>query len=266
MALKDRVIFRSVFMEYKGQPKISFSVDGVEKLSESTLPNHTVRQTRRVSLPAGCTGYNGQLFINPDFKGKVDYAVEKGSVEAYREKTLFHYFNVHFTGNITLQMFIDEVALKPNNGASASLSLSPRKNKTTDTRKIYVPPLAYGFEPHIQQTIKTTESGQIISSEPIALNPAFNKGLRLHSEFQATYQGECNLEIFLDGESILREWLPEQKIPQDGGYSTHKDYLPTDTNGHILQWMQLDGDGDIALFETDMTLADKEQPNIAGPQ
>jgi len=59
---------------------------------------------------------------------------------------------------------------------------------------------------------------------------------------------------------LFKEWLPEILIPQDGGYKTHKDYLPAGATGQVLQWVQLDGTGDIALFETDVTQLDQEPP------
>lgn len=265
MAVKPRLVFSAVLIEYVGQPKVSFFVDGAEKLSEVTLPEQTIRLTRRFSLPPGCTGYNGHLFINPEFRDIVDYNIESSPEESFRNNILYHYYDVTLTGNITLQLYLDETAFYPNNRHNTTLSVSPRDSKSQDTRKIFFSPLAYGYVPHIRQTIDATETGQIISANAVALPPTYTKGLRTHSEFQVTYQGECHLEIFMDGAKIHKGWLPEQKIDQDGGYVTHKDYLPAGTDGHVLQWIQSDGDGDIAVFETDMTLADKEQPNITNP-
>ena len=74
------------------------------------------------------------------------------------------------------------------------------------------------------------------------------------------------MAIYLDGELLSKEWLPEILIPQDGGYKTHKDYMPSNSTGQVLQWIQTDGDGDIALFETDQTLLDMEQPQQQTPQ
>jgi len=42
--------------------------------------------------------------------------------------------------------------------------------------------------------------------------------------------------------------------------------LPSNSSGQVLQWVQTDGDGDIALFETDQTLLDLEQPQKPTPQ
>ena len=266
MAIKQRVVFQSIIIEYSGQPKVSFSVDGTEKLAESTLPNHPVRQTRRFYLPVGCSGYTGQLFINPEFKDIVDYQIESSPEEKFRSNILYHYYDVSFTGTISLKISLDEQALRVNNGTITEVKFEPRDNKTQDNRKIFFPQLSYGYIPHIQQSIKSTETGQVLSAVPVAMPPQFTKGLRTHSEFQVTYQGKCHLEIFMDGAKIFHGWLPEHKVPQDGGYTTLKEYLPSGTNGNVLQWLQSAGDGEIVLFETDMTLADQEQPNISNPQ
>tara|TARA_R110002051_G_scaffold246064_2_gene305677 strand:+ start:173 stop:367 length:195 start_codon:yes stop_codon:yes gene_type:complete len=56
--IKDRQVFQSVLIEYEGKPIIKVAVDGTDVLTATgkTLPEHTVRQTRRVSLPQGVTG------------------------------------------------------------------------------------------------------------------------------------------------------------------------------------------------------------------
>ena len=102
--------------------------------------------------------------------------------------------------------------------------------------------------------------------KPVALSPKYYKGLKTHTEYQVTYQGQVEMALFLDGEQLSKEWLPEILIPQDGGYKTHKDYFPSNATGQVLQWVQTDGDGDIALFETDQTLLDMEQPQEPTPQ
>lgn len=265
MAIKQRLVFKSVLIEYINQPTVSFFVDGTEKLSATALPNHTIRKTRRFFLPSGAIGNTGQLFIASDFTDVIDFQIESTPEESYRNNVLYHYYDVAFTGTVTLKLFLDETEFNPNNSKVKQITISPRSSKAQDNRKVYFPALTYGYIPHIQQVIKTTEDGQIISAAPVALPPTYSKGLRTHSEFQVTYQGECNLEIYMDGRKIHEGFLPEQKIPQDGGYATFKDYLPAGTEGHVLQWLQSDGDGDIALLETDMTLADKEQPNVSNP-
>jgi len=53
--IKDRQVFQSILIEYEGKPTIKVTVDGSNVLTATgkTLPEHTVRQTRRVSLPQG---------------------------------------------------------------------------------------------------------------------------------------------------------------------------------------------------------------------
>jgi len=265
MAIKQRSVFRSVLIEYINQPAVSFFVDGTEKLASTLLPSHSIRKTRRFYLPPGAIGNTGQLYINSTFTDIVDHKIESIPEETYKQNSIYHYYDIAFTGTVTLKLFLDEAEFNPNNGKVRTLTMSPRSSKTQDNRKVYFPALSYGYIPHIQQVIETTEDGQLISANPVALPPVYSKGLRTHSEFQVTYQGECNLEIFLDGTKIHEGFLPEQKIPQDGGYTTLKDYLPSGSEGHVLQWLQSDGDGDIALLETDMTMSDREQPNVSNP-
>ena len=61
--IKDRQVFQSVLIEYEGKPTIKVTVDGTDVLTATgrTLPEHTVRQTRRISLPQGAQGYVAQM-------------------------------------------------------------------------------------------------------------------------------------------------------------------------------------------------------------
>ena len=61
--IKDRQVFQSFLIEYEGKPIVKVAVDGSNVLTASgkTLPEHTVRQTRRVSLPQGSQGYVAQI-------------------------------------------------------------------------------------------------------------------------------------------------------------------------------------------------------------
>ena len=161
---------------------------------------------------------------------------------------------------------MDETSVNPNNNINKTVSLRPRKGRKQDTIRVYFPPLSYGYIPHIEQIISSAQKGQILLSKPVALPVKYYKGLKTHTEYQATYQGNVELAIFMDGELLSKEWLPEIVIPQDGGYKTHKEYMPSGSTGQVLQWVQTDGDGDIALFETDQTLLDVEQPQQQTPQ
>jgi len=264
--IKDRQVFQSVLIEYEGKPIIKVAVDGDDVLTATgkTLPEHTVRQTRRISLPQGAQGYVAQMSSN--LTDITRYQFESQPESSFSENILFHYYEITFNKSLQVKLYMDEVSIKPNNNFNKVVSLKPRAGKIQDTIKVYFPPLSYGYIPHIEQVISSAQKGQILSSKPVALPIKYYKGLKTHTEYQVTYQGNVELALFMDGEQLSKEWLPEILIPQDGGYKTHKDYLPSNSSGQVLQWVQTDGDGDIALFETDQTLLDTEQPQQQTPQ
>jgi len=264
--IKDRQVFQSFLIEYEGKPTVKVTVDGDNVLTATgkTLPEHTVRQTRRVSLPQGAQGYVAQMSSN--LTDITRYQFEAQPESSFSENILFHYYEITFNKSLQVKMYMDEVSVKPNNNIDKIVTLKPRSGKIQDTVKVYFPPLSYGYIPHIEQVISSAQKGQILSSKPVALPVKYYKGLKTHTEYQATYQGNVELALFMDGELLSKEWLPEILIPQDGGYKTHKDYFPSNSSGQVLQWVQTDGDGDIALFETDQTLLDMEQPQQQTPQ
>ena len=264
--IKDRQVFQSFLIEYKGKPIVKVAVDGSNVLTATgkTLPEHTVRQTRRVSLPQGAQGYVAQM--SSSLTDITRYQFESQPESKFSENILFHYFEITFDKSLQVKMYMDEDSIKPNNSSSNIVTLKPRSGRIQDTVKVYFPPLSYGYIPHIEQVISSAQKGQILSSKPVALPAKYYKGLKTHTEYQVTYQGNVELALFMDGEQLAKEWLPEILIPQDGGYKTHKDYFPANSSGQVLQWVQTDGDGDIALFETDQTLLDQEQPQQQTPQ
>tara|TARA_R110002074_G_scaffold234639_1_gene406488 strand:- start:106 stop:909 length:804 start_codon:yes stop_codon:yes gene_type:complete len=264
--IKDRQVFQSVLIEYEGKPIVKVTVDGSDVLTASgkTLPEHTVRQTRRISLPQGAQGYVAQMSSN--LTDITRYQFESQPESSFSENILFHYYEITFNKSLQVKLYMDEVSIKPNNSINKVVSLKPRAGRIQDTIKVYFPPLSYGYIPHIEQVISSAQKGQILSSKPVALPIKYYKGLKTHTEYQVTYQGNVELALFMDGEQLSKEWLPEILIPQDGGYKTHKDYFPSNSSGQVLQWVQTDGDGDIALFETDQTLLDTEQPQQQTPQ
>jgi hypothetical protein len=264
--IKDRQVFQSFLIEYKGKPIVKVTVDGTNVLTTSgrTLPEHTVRQTRRVSLPQGSQGYVAQM--SSSLTDITRYQFESKPEASFSENILFHYYEITFDKSLQVKMYMDEDSIKPNNSNNNTVTLKPRSGRIQDTIKVYFPPLSYGYIPHIEQVISSAQKGQILSSKPVVLPVKYYKGLKTHTEYQVTYQGNVELAIFMDGEQLAKEWLPEILIPQDGGYKTHKDYFPSNSSGQVLQWVQTDGDGDIALFETDQTLLDVEQPQQQTPQ
>ena len=264
--IKDRQVFQSVLIEYEGKPTIKVTVDGSNVLTATgkTLPEHIVRQTRRVSLPQGAQGYVAQMSSN--LTDITRYQFESQPESSFSSNILFHYYEITFNKSLQVKLYMDEISIKPNNSISKVVALKPRKGRVQDTVKVYFPPLSYGYIPHIEQVISSAQKGQILSSKPVALPIKYYKGLKTHTEYQVTYQGNVELALFMDGEQLSKEWLPEILIPQDGGYKTHKVYFPANSSGQVLQWVQTDGDGDIALFETDQTLLDTEQPQQQTPQ
>ena len=56
--IKERNVFQSLLIEYIGKPTIKVTVDGDNILTTTgrMLPEHLVRQTRRISLPRGAHG------------------------------------------------------------------------------------------------------------------------------------------------------------------------------------------------------------------
>lgn len=256
--IRQRQVYQSVIVEYIDTPVINVSIDGSSVVSSLTLPEQTVRQTRIIALPETAIGFVPQFSstntsdIRHQFVGIPE--------DQFKDQQLFQYYEVTFKGSVRFNLFIDQVALKPNLSIKSYVDLSVRENRVQDTRKIFFPALSYGYIPHISQTLSNTNSGQIISARPVALPARFNKGIRRHSEYQVTYRDEVQLAVFLDGRKVVDRNLKDQQIPQDGGFTTFKDYFPSDSNGNVLQYMQTSGDGDIALFETDQTLLDVEQP------
>ena len=264
--IKERNVFQSLLIEYVGKPTIKVTVDGDDILTVTgrMLPEHLVRQTRRISLPKGAHGYVAQM--SSDLTDITRYQFESKPESSFRENVLYHYYELTFNKNLQVKLFMDEVSIKPNNSTDKSVTLKPRNKRNQDTVKVYFPPLTYGYIPHVEQVISLAQKGQILAVRPVALSPKYYKGLKTHTEYQVTYQGHVEMALFLDGELLSKEWLPEILIPQDGGYKTHKEYFPSNSTGQVLQWIQTDGDGDIALFETDQTLLDMEQPQQQTPQ
>ena len=101
-----------------------------------------------------------------------------------------------FKGSVRFNLFIDQVALKPNLSIKSYVDLSVRESRVQDTRKIFFPALSYGYIPHISQTIDNTNSGQIISARPVALPARFNKGIEDIVNIRLLTEMKCNLQSF----------------------------------------------------------------------
>ena len=113
--IKERNVFQAILIEYLGEPVIKATVDGTNILTPTgkRLPEHTVRQTRRVSLPKGSHGNVAQM--SSDSTDITRYQFESRPEGSFRENTLFHYYEITFNKNIQVKLFMDEVSINPNN-------------------------------------------------------------------------------------------------------------------------------------------------------
>lgn len=252
-----RQIVQAVNLRYKGQPTISVSVDGVPLVENLVLPAHNVMKNRRVCLPPGGIGYTPQL--QSTFQESLTYQFETIPDVEFSDQQLYHFYEVTFTGTVQLQIYVDEVEKSPNNSEESSVTLIPRGSRKIDTRRVYFPPLAYGWVPQLKQVIDSTVDSQVLSNRIRALPSRFFKGEREHSEIQVTHQGPLELEVFLDGKLLAEYRYGKDKYNEDA-FKTEKEYLPSSARGQILQWIQSDGTGEVASFESDITLTDREQP------
>ena len=63
----------------------------------------------------------------------------------------------------------------------------------------------------------------------------------------------------MDG-SKIGDFIFNRNSYDKDAYQTVQEYLPSVTRGNVLQWVQASGDGEVALFETNITLTDVTQP------
>ncbi len=258
--IKPRVIAQALRVEYKGQPSFSVHVDGQTLVNEQALPSQTQRKTRRVLLPPGLVGYVLQVTIKDPAVSR--FQLETIPVEQFAIQQLYHYWEVTFDQSVELRLNMDEVAQKSNN-LSDTITLTARDSRRQDTRRIYYPPLRWGYVPNLEQVNIGTTDGQVHRATPVALPLRYYRGLRDHSEIQLTYQGFVDLQIYLDGDMIGQFNL--DAALEESAYQTTKHYLPAGGRGHTLQWIQYGGDGEIALLESDITLTDLQQPEQPVP-
>ena len=103
--IKDRQVFQSFLIEYKGKPIVKVTVDGTNVLTTSgrTLPEHTVRQTRRVSLPQGSQGYVAQM--SSSLTDITRYQFESKPEASFSENILFHYYEITFDKSLQVKMY-----------------------------------------------------------------------------------------------------------------------------------------------------------------
>ena len=252
-----RQVFHAINLRYKGQPTISVTIDGTAIVTNQQLPNHSVLRQRRVELPPGMVGYTPQL--QSTFKESLTHQFEGVPETSYSRQQLFHFFEVQFSGTVQLEIYADEIRQKINNGSDENITLTARDSRAQDIRRVYFPPLTYGWVPQLKHLVNASQDGQVLSSQLRSLPARFFKGEREHSEIQTTFQGDVTLDVILDGETLdTYNFNADPYNPS--AFTTEKEYLSSGARGHVLQWIQTSGNGEVAVFETDTTLTDRDQP------
>ena len=252
-----RQVFHALNMRYKGQPTLSVTIDGTAKVSSQQMPSHSIMRNRRMELPAGIVGYVPQ--IQSTFTGAFTTEFEGAPEAQYVQQQLFHFFEVQFDGTVKLEIYSDEVLQVLNNSGETNITLTVRDSKKQDTRRVYFPPLTYGWVPQLKHVVNSAQDGQVYKSVLRSLPSRFSRGEKEHSEIQVTHQGDVSLDVFLDGK-ILDTYGFNADSYDKNAFITEKEYLPAGCTGNVLQWIQKDGTGEVAMFETNTTLTDRDQP------
>ena len=252
-----RQVFHAINLRYKGQPTISVTIDGTAIVSNQQLPSHSVLRQRRIELPPGMVGYTPQL--QSSFTDSLSYEFQGAPEQSYSNQQLFHFFEVQFSGTVVLEIYADEVRKTINNTGDTSITLTARDSRKQDIRRVYFPPLTYGWVPQLRHVVNSSEDGQVLSSQLRSLPARFSRGEKEHSEIQVTYQGNVTIDVILDGETIDTYQL-ESDPYNANAFVSEKEYLSSGARGHVLQWIQTSGNGEVAVFETDTTLTDRDQP------
>ena len=254
-----RQVYHALNMRYKGQPTISVTIDGTAKVSSQQMPSHSVMKNRRLELPAGVIGYIPQ--VQSTFTGALTTAFDGVPEAQYAQQQLFHFFEVQFNGTVKLEIYADEVKKYLNNAGVTDITLTVRDSKVQDTRRVYFPELTYGWVPQLKHVVDSSQDGQVFSSTLRALPSRFSRGEKEHSEIQVTHQGNVVLDVFLDGKMLDTYSFDADRYDKDA-FITQKEYLPSGSTGNVLQWIQRSRDGEVAMFETNTTLTDRDQPEM----
>jgi len=252
-----RQVFHALNMRYRGQPTLSVTIDGTAKVSSQQMPSHSVMRNRRMELPAGVVGYVPQ--IQSTFTEALTTEFEPTPEGQYAQQQLFHFFEVQFDGTVKLEIYSDEILQVVNNSGETNITLTVRDSKKQDTRRVYYPPLTYGWVPQLKHVVNSAQDGQVYKSMLRSLPSRFSRGEKEHSEIQVTHQGDVTLDVFLDGK-ILDTYGFDADRYDKNAFITEKEYLPAGCVGNVLQWIQKDGTGEVAMFETNTTLTDRDQP------
>ena len=262
------MIMRSITVMYKSQPQIAVSLDGssIFTVSASILPSHTNFKPRIISLPSGNIGYFPH-FSSTDSQNIADFNFGMEPANRFVDQVLWHYYEITFTGTVNVSLYVDNT-LKVGDGDDASSSTNKKTlttTKTQETVKVYLPALCYGRIPHVLND--KTDTGQVISWNPVSLPARFYKTLEGVSEGQITYRGSVFVDFFIDGNKIGETYqFDSVSTPSQGEvYTSSKFYFSESVGGHVFQYIQVSGDGDIISIDTDAHQLDLEPTTSAEP-
>jgi hypothetical protein len=265
--IREMQYIQGAYINYSGSVgAVSLYCDGGLKQTLTGLPEHDYHLTRRITFNAGFAGFVNQLYS--DHNGVLDYTLVQAPVTAFQEQRLWHYYDVTYNGDITVEMYLDEnkiddgYTLKLPNIVDYGSGLTQRQ---THTLKIFMPPLAFGRVPHL--VTDDSKRGQILNATPVALPARFYNKLQSVDEISVTYAGEVGLAVYMDGMQLGDIYNLNSNVDSDGRglYTSEKFYLSEGGTGTVFQWEQVSGYGDIVVVETNATLADMEPTTKAEP-
>ena len=120
---------------------------------------------------------------------------------------------------------IDTKDLSDEDEQSQAFTIST--DKAVDTVRIYFDKLAYGFVPHVHNTVQRI---QRFFGQDLSIYPRYYRGIRTHAEFQITYVGDVEVSWWLDGTLKHTYTFSSTEV------KTEKEYY-YNTVGHVLQYI-----------------------------
>ena len=163
--------------------------------------------------------------MQTSFTKPLNISFESVPEQAYANQQLFHYYEVQFKA-VEVEIYADEVQKTINNSSLTRLSLSTRDNREQDTRRVFFPPLTYGWFPQLKAVVNPLQDGQVLSERLRMLPARFSRGLKDHAEVQVTHQGSVLVDVVLDGRVIQEFNFPPDPFSAST-YITEKEYLPS---------------------------------------
>ena len=105
--IREMQYVQGAYINYSGSVgAVSLYCDGGLKQTLTGLPEHDYHLTRRITFNAGFAGFVNQLYS--DHNGVLDYTLVQAPVTAFQEQRLWHYYDVTYNGDITVEMYLDE--------------------------------------------------------------------------------------------------------------------------------------------------------------